>query len=162
MAPESRPAPTLGVLLVLSISAGADAVGCVRNLTHPHRLPSTVVPSLYQLSLELPDPARAEESGLSYHGAVNITVTISSPTTCVVLHANELVFGPDDVALLPAGGSAASPSAIEFEAEDQFVVITFANELAVGAATLSIARFDAKFGNRTGSGFFLSDNAYDP
>jgi puromycin-sensitive aminopeptidase len=108
-----------------------------------YRLPYTVVPSRYRLTL-VPDL-----SGAAFTGEVSIDVTVAEPVTDVVLNAAELTI--DSATLTPtgepggpggnAGGGAAAlePSSTVLDAEEERVTLTFPEPLPTGPATLQLS-----------------------
>jgi puromycin-sensitive aminopeptidase len=104
-----------------------------------YRLPYTVVPSWYRLTL-VPDLAAA-----TFAGEVSIDVTVAEPVTDIVLNAAELTI--DSAALTPTEGAGSAsgesgtvaPSSITLDAEEERVTLTFAEPVPTGLATLHIA-----------------------
>ncbi|MGD0882216.1 MAG: M1 family metallopeptidase [Acidimicrobiales bacterium] len=97
-----------------------------------YRLPTTVLPRHYRLTL-VPDLAAA-----TFTGEVEIDVTIDAATSTIVLNAAELVI--DSVTLTPgdAGGPIA-PTSVALDADEERAVLSFAEPLAVGPATVRLA-----------------------
>ncbi len=99
-----------------------------------YRLPTTVRPHAYRLELT-PDLGSA-----TFRGDVEIDVSIEEETTTVVLNAAELEI---TFAELNAGdpdeGYALVPSGIGLDEEEERAVLTFAEPLGVGPATLHLA-----------------------
>ncbi len=102
--------------------------------TSAYRLPASVRPHAYRLVLT-PDLAAA-----TFAGDVEIDVTIHEPTTTITLNAAELEV---TIAELNSGdpddGHAVAPSGIALDGDEERVVLTFAEPLATGPATVHLA-----------------------
>jgi puromycin-sensitive aminopeptidase len=97
-----------------------------------YRLPYTVVPSRYRLTL-VPDL-----SGATFTGEVSIDVTVAEPVTDIVLNAAELTI--DSATLTPGDGTTALvPTSTTLDAEEERVTLTFPDPLPVGPATLELS-----------------------
>jgi puromycin-sensitive aminopeptidase len=107
-----------------------------------YRLPYSVVPSRYRLTL-VPDLAAG-----TFTGDVAIDVTVGEPVTDIVLNAAELTIG--SAALSPAGGgdggngasggtAPLEPSSTTLDADEERVTLTFAQPVPVGPATLRLS-----------------------
>jgi puromycin-sensitive aminopeptidase len=97
-----------------------------------YRLPYTVVPSRYRLTL-VPDL-----SGATFTGEVSIDVTVAEPVTDIVLNAAELTI--DSATFTPGDGAAALvPTSTTLDAEEERVTLTFSEPLPVGPATLELS-----------------------
>ncbi|HEY5110122.1 MAG TPA: M1 family metallopeptidase [Acidimicrobiales bacterium] len=95
-----------------------------------YRLPATVLPHAYRLTLT-PDLGAA-----AFTGEVAIDVTVVAPTATVVLNAAELEIA---TATVMVGGSGSPVAAtITLDASEERVVLTFPEDLAVGTATLHL------------------------
>ena len=107
-----------------------------------YRLPRSVVPSRYRLTL-VPDLAAA-----TFAGEVAIDVTVDEPVTTIVLNAAELTI--DSVSLIPTGTGGADngapsgaeplePTSTTLDADEERVTLTFDQPVAVGPATLRLS-----------------------
>ena len=107
-----------------------------------YRLPRSVVPSRYRLTL-VPDLAAA-----TFAGEVAIDVTVDEPVTTIVLNAAELTI--DSVSLIPSGTGGADngapsgaeplePTSTTLDADEERVTLTFDQPVAVGPATLRLS-----------------------
>lgn len=103
------------------------------NMTdHSHRLPTTIRPSRYDLAL------RPDIESATFSGSVGIDLNIDQPTSTITVHALDLEFS--SVTLSHAGAAAhVSPTSIEFDTENEWAVLTFADEVPAGSARLDIA-----------------------
>ncbi|MGO8873419.1 MAG: M1 family metallopeptidase [Acidimicrobiales bacterium] len=99
-----------------------------------YRLPTSVRPEAYRLVLT-PDLA-----GATFSGDVEIEVTIEEPTATITLNAAELeiTFAELNDAD-PDRGYALSPTGIALDPEEERAVLSFAEPLAIGPATLHLA-----------------------
>ncbi|MDE3043965.1 MAG: hypothetical protein KGJ10_03975, partial [Acidobacteriota bacterium] len=97
---------------------------------NPYRLTPNVVPQRYRVRL------RPDLVGASFTGSVEIDLEIIEPTHAIVVNAIEL-----DVerATLRVGERAMTSRAPELDAQFETATFTFDEELAPGAATLSVA-----------------------
>ena len=95
-----------------------------------YRLPATVVPNAYRLTLT-PDLGAA-----SFTGDVAIDVAIMATTTTVVLNAAEL----DIIAatIVVDGGDSALEATVTLDPTEERAVLTFAEDLPAGPATLRL------------------------
>ncbi len=148
----------LALLCAFNCSASLEyADSCIRNTTLPGRLPSTVVPSHYQLNISLPDPNAP--SATSFEGNVTITVEIMDSTSCIILHSGGISFSEVELAFHQ---EILKPSSIDFDSSNSWVVLTFASALPLGQATLSIFNYVAQVAQYSPAGLFLSDNSFEP
>src|SRR5579871_442554 len=92
------------------------------------RLPKTVVPSHYKLSL---DP---DISGQKFSGEETIAVQVQQPTSEIVLNSLGLEIA---LAEVTAGGST-MPAQIAYDQPSEMVRLTFAKPVPAGAATLHL------------------------
>ncbi len=113
-------------------------------MTDPHRLPTTVIPSHYDLRLR-PD-LEAEQ----FTGSVGIDVAVSEPTEQFVCNADGLAIS---AATIEVDG-VAHPAAIELDAEHERVTFTLSEPVPAGQARLEIT-FEGSF-NEQLVGFYLS------
>ncbi len=112
--------------------------------TWGQRLPDTVVPESYDLTLE-PDLAKA-----TFSGEEVIHVTVSKPTTAVTLHSAELEF---QQVTITAGGTQQTATA-SFDPNSEQAALTVAKELGKGPAEIHI-RFSGTLNGQV-HGFYLS------
>lgn len=111
----------------------------------PHRLPSTVIPSRYELTLE-PDLQAS-----TFAGFASITVDISEPVTEVHLHASELTI---DEAWLEADDGARLDVSVEFHAETEQATLTLDGSAQPGRWTVHL-RFAGELNDKL-TGFYRS------
>ena len=97
----------------------------------PHRLPRTVVPSRYDLTLE-PDL----DTG-TFDGAIEVALEILEPVTEIVLNANELRL--EDATLTAADGSKVEVSKVLTDDEAERATVDLAETAAPGEWTLRIS-----------------------
>ncbi|GAC1528713.1 MAG: M1 family metallopeptidase [Acidimicrobiales bacterium] len=97
--------------------------------TDPYRLPSTVTPSHYQLSIA-PDLATYR-----FDATTVVTVMVHEPVSEVILNAADLRI--DTVTLLLADGDELNGTTI-FDPDHERVTFVFGRELPVGQATLTV------------------------
>jgi puromycin-sensitive aminopeptidase len=97
--------------------------------TNPYRLPRHVIPTRYELRLE-PDLARA-----AFTGQAVVILTITQPTTTIVMNAVDLAIGQADIAGPTGAYRAAS---IELDEPLQRSRLTFAQAIAPGEWTLRL------------------------
>ena len=109
----------------------ASTPGPTADDVSTYRLPTTVLPHAYRLTLT-PDLGAA-----TFAGEVEIDVTVGSATDQVVLNAAELEIGSAEV--VAAGGSARSAASVALDPDEERAVLTFSPGLAPGAATLRLA-----------------------
>jgi puromycin-sensitive aminopeptidase len=95
---------------------------------NPHRLPRSVLPSRYELTLA-PDLAAA-----TFTGSVDIAVTVVEPTDVVVLNAIELEIGE---AWVEQGGERQGAS-VTLDPDTERATLTLPSALAAGEATVSL------------------------
>ena len=95
---------------------------------NPHRLPRTVVPRRYDLTLE-PDLAAA-----TFTGTEAVAVDVVEPTATVVLNALELVI---DEATAEVGGEHLAAT-VALDAEAERATLTFDHPLPAGQAVLHL------------------------
>ena len=96
-----------------------------------YRLPTTVLPHAYRLTLT-PDLGAA-----TFTGEVEIDVTVGVATDQVVLNAAELAITSAEV--VAAGGDALAAASVDLDDAEERVALTFGPGLAVGPATLRLA-----------------------
>ncbi len=96
---------------------------------NPHRLPRSVVPRRYDLTLE-PDLDAATFAG---HEAV--TVEVVEPTAEIVINAVDLEI--DEATLTTAGGEPLAAT-VTLDAEAERATLAFGSELPLGEATLAL------------------------
>jgi len=101
----------------------------VSSPENPHRLPRSVVPRRYDLTLE-PDLDAATFAG---HEAV--TVEVVEPTAEIVLNAVDIEI--DEATLTPAGGEPLAAT-VTLDADAERATLAFGSELPVGEATLAL------------------------
>ena len=92
------------------------------------RLPKTVVPSHYKLSL---DP---DISGQKFSGEETITVQVQQPTSEIVLNSLGLEIALAEV----TAGTATMPAQVAYDQPSEMVRLTFAKPVPAGAATLHL------------------------
>ena len=97
---------------------------------NPHRLPRTVVPRRYDLTLE-PDLDAA-----TFTGHETVAVEVTSPTPEVVLNAAELEID-EATAELPTGDDPLAAT-VSFDPEAERATLTFDRPLPAGEATLRL------------------------
>ena len=139
---------------------------CVRNTTHPELLPSSMLPSHYELSLDLPDPNTAGSGAApTFTGTVDIDATFAAATSCVVLSAGSLL----TVTGAAVGSVALAPSAIAHERGNGMVVLTLPAAQAASAAPVKLSlSFTGTVLDDTASsadnahGLYLSPNCVPP
>ncbi len=112
--------------------------------TWGQRLPDTVAPESYDLTLE-PNLAKA-----TFSGEEVIHVTVSKPTTAVTLNSTELEF---QRVTIFAGGVQQNATAI-FDPKSEQATLTVANQLGKGPAEIHI-RFTGTLNDQV-RGFYLS------
>ncbi len=99
------------------------------STTEPHRLPTTVVPSRYHLSL------RPDLVGATFAGRVEVAVEITEATDVVVCNAADLEVS--SAVVTPAGGSPVS-ARIELDDKAERLVLRLPDPLPAGAASVAI------------------------
>jgi len=114
---------------------------------HAQRLPSTVRPEHYALTLT-PDLKAA-----TFAGVESIDLDLAEPTTSITLNAAEIAF--QSVTVTAAGKT--QRAAISLGADKQQATFTFSEKLPAGKATLSIA-YSGILNNEL-RGFYLSKTA---
>jgi aminopeptidase N/puromycin-sensitive aminopeptidase len=132
----------------LAIAAAAlPFVLAPAGLLHAQRLPQTVRPESYALTLT-PDLKAATFSGVE-----TIELTVTEPTGAVTLNAAEIAF--QSVSVTAAGKEQKAEVALDKEKEQ--ATFTFAEKLPAGKASLSIA-YTGILNNEL-RGFYLSKTA---
>ena len=123
--PEQTPPPE-----ILTPDAPAPATDA-----NPHRLPRTVVPRRYDLTLE-PDLNAA-----SFVGHETIAVDVAAPTSEVVLNAVEIEMD-EATAEIPAGDAGGEPlvatANVTLDEESERATLSFDRPLPAGPATLHL------------------------
>jgi len=99
--------------------------------TSAYRLPTTVLPRHYRLTLA-PDLDAA-----TFSGEVEIDLTVDAPTSSIILNAAELEIASATLTAGDAAGSQ-SPTGIALDPVEERAVLTFAEDLPVGPATLHL------------------------
>ena len=126
----------MAVLALMSLGACVCALG--------QRLPETVVPERYDLTLE-PNLAKA-----TFSGDETIHVRLLKPASAISINAAELEF---QQASITAAGATQSAT-VELDAPKEQAKLTVAGELAAGMAEIHI-RFTGVLNNKL-HGFYLS------
>ncbi len=98
-------------------------------VSNPYRLDRRVVPSAYQISLA---PNLVD---FTFEGHVDIAVRVEEPTTTIVVNARDLQL---TTALLQSGDVTYVSAPAVLDAQYETASFTFAEELPLGDATLSI------------------------
>ena len=102
--------------------------------TASYRLPASVRPHAYRLVLTPDLP------GATFDGDVEIDVTIEEPTASITVNAADLEITFAELSCgNPDDGYALAPSAIALDADEEQAVLTFAEPLAAGPATIHLA-----------------------
>ncbi len=112
---------------------------------NPYRLPRTVVPRRYDLTLE-PDLAAA-----TFAGSETVAVEVLEPTAEVVLNSAEIEI--DEASITPHGGEPLTAT-VAFDAETERVTLGFDRKLPVGEAALDL-RFRGILNDKL-AGFYRS------
>jgi puromycin-sensitive aminopeptidase len=116
----------------------------------PHRLPTSVVPSRYDIRLE-PDLTTA-----SFSGHVAIALTVREPVSEIVLNAAELTL---TAARLSAGDGESLPQKIDIDEAAELVRLPFVEPLPPGQAVLRLD-FTGTLNDKL-RGFYRSKYALD-
>ena len=95
-----------------------------------HRLPTTVRPQKYALTL------RPDLAAFTFEGEEDVVLRVSRPEKTIVLHANELKVKEAGVTL--ANGSLVPAANIEHDEASQQLRLTFPRAIPAGTATLSL------------------------
>lgn len=128
---------------IISAALLLAAANCVRG----QRLPSTVIPERYTLTLT-PDLKTA-----TFSGNEKIFVTLSEPVNSIVLNAAELKFGSVSI----VSGETTLPGTVTVDEKKQQATFTFPNQIGAGKAVLSIEYTGIL--NNDLRGFYLSKTA---
>lgn len=99
--------------------------------TAAYRLPTTVLPRHYRLTLA-PDLDAA-----TFTGDVEIEVSVEEPTSTIILNAAELEIAT--VTLVSGDGSARTPVSVGLDADEERAVLEFDGPLSAGPATLHLS-----------------------
>lgn len=118
-------------------------------MTTPTMLPKNVRPSAYDLTL------RPNLDDFTFWGEESIGVSISSPTSEIVMNCDEIAI--QEARLTIGGGSTIEPSSIDFDAEAETVRLTFRDKLPQGDASLYL-RFTGELNDKL-RGFYRSKYA---
>ncbi len=140
----SRPSSTLHAAFA---TVAALALLIPATTLHAQRLPSTVVPDHYTLTLT-PDLKAA-----TFTGTESIDVSIKQPVKAITLNAVEIAF--QSVAITE--GSDHQAATISLDNDKEQATFTFAHELPAGKATLAI-HYTGILNNEL-RGFYLSKTA---
>jgi puromycin-sensitive aminopeptidase len=141
------------IALLVTICA-AQVPPCVKNTSSPWRLPSSVIPSHYSLEIAFPAP---DSNTSTFSGSTFIDFTSTTPTSCIVFHASELM------EIVSAGITSAAGQVISGTIIRDFVnemVIVQLKEQVPAGGRLAI-KFNSSFRNN-GTGIFRCDNIYEP
>jgi puromycin-sensitive aminopeptidase len=106
--------------------------GAAADDTSSYRLPTTVLPTAYRLTL-VPDLGAA-----SFTGEVEIEVSVGVPTDRIVLNAAELEITAADV-VGSGGGDPVAPTSVDLDPTEERVALTLPSALPTGPATLRFA-----------------------
>jgi puromycin-sensitive aminopeptidase len=96
----------------------------------PYRLPRTVTPSRYDISL------RVDPTAPTFDGTVEVAVSVHEPVTEIVLNAKDMTVTGARIA--STGGSAVDATGVELDVERDRLTLTFGSPLGVGDHTLHI------------------------
>jgi len=102
-------------------------------MANPFRLPRTVTPSHYDLRLE-PDLQSA-----TFAGTVAVAVNVVTATSVITLNALDLDLAQESIEVDGSDGTTYSATDVEYDAESERAVLTFAGEIPTGDATLRVA-----------------------
>jgi aminopeptidase N len=129
--------------------AAVAALACIVPAAslHAQRLPSTVVPDHYTLTLT-PDLKAA-----TFTGVESIDVTVKEPVNAITLNAAEIAF---QSVTITAGGNEQTAT-VTLDAQKEQATFSFPRQLPAGKATLAI-RFTGILNNEL-RGFYLSKTA---
>jgi len=125
------------------------------NTTLPYRLPLSVTPDDYTITLsldKLPDT--------TYQGVIQLNITVHVETTCIVLHQSELTILAQDVVLHQPGGPYITAESIDLDNIRQFAIISFKDPIKLGTASLIVA-FTSTINTKNATGFFQSSTDID-
>jgi hypothetical protein len=125
-----RRAAAAVVILLACLVSISSAQSCVRN-PYPFRLPTTVTPNSYSLHL-----ANFDLEARTYDGQVNISSTISTPTTCIILHSRVRI--NNFVVTNMQTGAFFAPASLNYEDDKQWVVANFPSAFSVGAYDIKV------------------------
>ena len=149
--------PMLPILLVtLCFFFSSVCSSCILHSDRT-RLPHSIIPNYLHLDLQVSDP---NSGSLTFSGTSDIVLAVVQPTSCIVVHSMDLVWGSENVTLRTETGEVVKPMSVEFDGILQQAKILFEKDLEVGSARMTVS-FDGVI-NTVGTGFFISDNVYVP
>lgn len=115
-------------------------------MTTPTMLPTTVRPTVYDLTL------RPDLESFTFCGEEEIAVSIREPTGEIVLNSAEIEI--QEARLDTADGSSLAPSSIDFDEKEETVTLSFEDELSSGEAGLYL-KFTGELNDKL-RGFYRS------
>jgi len=130
-----------------AVAVFACLLGAAAGQTWAQRLPSTVVPEHYQLTLT-PDLRNA-----TFSGSESIDIRLKNPTDTITLNSAEIAF--QSVRAIDQAGT--QPATVALDADKQQATFHFAHPLSAGKATLAI-QYTGLLNNEL-RGFYLSKTA---
>ena len=137
----------LGISLILFLNVTPSLSACVTNTTLPYRLPRTVIPVHYNLTIS---PQTVQPYALK--GEVTILVNVVESTSCIVIHQAGLSFSG---VTFTVNGNSQSSQSIQYDGVHQFGIIQFAQNLPLGQGSLFI-EYDGFLNQNNATGFFVS------
>jgi len=135
------------VIVLVAFNCGANPAHASDLAIGPHRLPNGVSPLSYELFVE-PNPERGK-----FYGEETIAITVSKPTTEIVLNAAELkILEAQCISIAP--GAVAARAKVIYHTSAEQISLQVPRQLAPGKYNLSL-KFDGILNDKL-RGFYRS------
>lgn len=140
----------LAKLLVCFFLIQLSYADCVVNSTDVYRLPRSVSPTSYMISLSFNEFS----SPYAYSGSVSIDIDILEPTSCIVIHSMDLAYN-SIIPTVTIGSSIYQSESVTLNTDTQMAIYQFSNDLPTGFGVLN-ATFTGFVNTNNATGLFVS------